>query len=294
MIIVTGGNGFIGKNLVNSLRNVGKEVHVVDFTGTVFCEPMPFLKLIRTDDIFAQNIEVIYHQGACSDTTCYDPFYMMRVNLNYSMALLNICMSKNIRVIYASSAAVYGDGPFSENVVCEPKNLYAKSKYFFDEYVKCFQNDLDSQVVGLRYFNVFGPHEGNKGKMASVIQQFFQQIKKESKIKIFENSEIYIRDFISVEDVIKVNHHFLDNKSISGIYNCGTSSPRSFYDIARIMNTVYDFEIEEIEMPKKLADRYQKYTCSDNTLIRQNAAYKENFLSLEEGITRYLDYLEQK
>ena len=294
MIVVTGGNGFIGKNLVHSLRALGKEVVVVDYNGLATWSPEVFLELIKADSVFASEIEVIYHQGACSDTTCYDPHYMMRVNLNYSTELLNLCIKKNIRLIYASSASVYGDGPFSEDAVCAPKNLYAKSKHLFDEYFKCYLGKIDSQVVGLRYFNVFGPLEENKGKMASVIQQFFQQTKKENKIKIFKNSKSYIRDFISVEDVVDVNLHFLNNPQISGIYNCGTSNPRSFYDIAEIMSDKYGCKIEEIEMPKNLVGRYQKYTCSDNERLTQNANYEKSFLSLEEGMSRYLKYLEQK
>jgi ADP-L-glycero-D-manno-heptose 6-epimerase len=295
MIIVTGGNGFIGANLVNSLRNLGKEVHVVDFEGDAFCDPTSFLKLIREKKEFAQKIEVIFHQGACSDTTCYDPFYMMRVNLNYSMALMNICMNKNIRVIYASSAAVYGDGPYKDNGNTNPKNIYARSKSMFDEYVTCFLNEPNiSQVVGLRYFNVYGPREHNKGKMASVIYQFYNQIKKNKKIKIFKNSENYTRDFISVEDLIKVNLHFYENKHISGIYNCGTGISRSFYDIAKIMQQHYEFEIEEIDMPEQLHGKYQKYTCSDNSRLIREANYTDDFFTLEDGIKHYIDFLETK
>ena len=293
MIIVTGGNGFIGKNLVSSLEAIGKEVHIVDYIGEVSWDPDAFLDKVKNDNGFAKNIEVVYHQGASSDTTCYDPFYVMRVNLNYSINLLGLCLQNDIRLIYASSSSVYGDGPFNEISFCEPKNLYAKSKYFFDEYYKCFEKHTTNQVVGLRYFNVYGPHEERKGNISSVAYQFFKQIKSHNKIKIFENSEKYMRDFISVEDVIKVNHHFLNNKDISGVYNCGTSKPRSFYDIAKILNKAYDFEIEEIPMPQNLVGRYQKYTRSDNTLIRQKANYHEDFLSLEEGIEKYLEYLEQ-
>jgi ADP-L-glycero-D-manno-heptose 6-epimerase len=295
MIYVTGGNGFIGTNLVNSLRSAGKEVHIVDFVGDVFCDPMSFLKLIREDDKFAQNIEVVYHQGACSDTTCYDPFYMMRVNLNYSIALLNICMGKDIRVIYASSAAVYGDGPYKDDGSTNPKNIYAKSKSMFDEYVMCFLNEQSlSQVVGLRYFNVYGPWEQDKGNIASVIYQFYNQIMKDKKIKIFKNSQNYTRDFISVEDLMKVNLHFYENEHISGIYNCGTGISRSFYDIAKIMQNYYDFEIEEIDMPEALHGKYQKYTCSDNSRLIEKANYTEGFFTLEEGIKRYIDFLETK
>lgn len=295
MIYITGGNGFIGANLANELRNIGKEVRVVDFVGEVYCNPMTFLRLIEEEDSFSQNIETVYHQGACSDTTCYDPFYMMRVNFNYSVRLLNACMKKGIRIIYASSAAVYGDGPYREDGNTDPKNIYAKSKSMFDDYVECFLNQQNlSQIVGLRYFNVYGPLEQNKGKMASVIYQFHNQIRENKKIKIFKNSQNYTRDFISVEDLVKVNLHFYNNKHISGIYNCGTGISRSFYDIAKIMKNHYDFEIEEIDMPRELHGKYQKYTCSDNSRLVGEANYNESFFTLEEGIKHYVDFLEAK
>ena len=295
MIIVTGGNGFIGTNLVNALRNKGKEVHVVDFTGEVLTDPVSFLTLINNDDELVKNIEMIYHQGACSDTTCYDPFYMMDVNLNYSIALLNACMDKNIRIIYASSAAVYGDGPYKDDGKTNPKNIYAKSKAMFDEYVNCFLSEKRTpQIVGLRYFNVYGPWEHKKGKMASVLYQFHQQYKNNKKIKIFKNSENYTRDFISVEDVVNVNLHFLQNEHLSGIYNCGTGVSRSFYDIAKIMQIYCDFEIEEIDMPKTLYGKYQVFTRSDNSRLAEKAFYDSSFLTLEEGISRYVRFLESQ
>ncbi|QDP51411.1 MAG: putative epimerase [Prokaryotic dsDNA virus sp.] len=292
MIVVTGGNGFIGANLVNKLRDQGEEVYVVDEVGDVWTDPESFLNILAADNEYSQNIKLIYHQGACSDTTCYDPFYMMNNNFSYSAMLLNFCMQKKIRLVYASSAAVYGNGPFYEKHSPAPKNIYAKSKALFDDYVKCFLGERKMpQVVGLRYFNVYGPLEHNKGKMASVIFQFFNQIKADKKIKIFKNSEKYTRDFISVEDVVNVNLHFMENPHISGIYNCGTGKTRSFYDIATIMQNFYDFEIEEIEMPDALKQRYQRFTQSDNTKLVSDAAYINSFLSLEEGIERYLEFL---
>tara|TARA_R100000008_G_C3584999_1_gene171520 strand:- start:144 stop:1046 length:903 start_codon:yes stop_codon:yes gene_type:complete len=293
--VITGASGFIGTNLRNSLVSKYDNIILCDHQNyhndKNIIDPMTLIKDVLPS---SSDIEVVFHLGACSDTTCYDVDYMMKENFDYSVALYKICMQKNIRLIYASSAAVYGDGPFKETELCQPKNIYAKSKYLFDEYVKCYRDCWSTQLVGLRYFNVFGPYEHNKGKMASVVYQFFQQIKKDNKIKIFKNSDKYIRDFISVDDVVKVNLHFLENKGLSGIYNCGTSIPRSFADIAQIMKTVYDFRIEEIEMPKQLVSRYQKYTQSDNTKLRQIAHYKEDFLSLEDGVLRYLNYLEKQ
>ena len=295
MIIVTGGNGFIGKNLVNSLRSKGKEVNVVDFHGDIYTDPISLLNHLSSNANFVENIEMIYHQGACTDTTCYDPSHMLDMNLNYSIALLNICMRMNIRMVYASSASIYGDGPFVDNEFSDPKNIYAKSKSMFDDYVRCFLKEKDlAQIVGLRYFNVYGPGEHKKEKMASVMHQFYHQHQDEQKIKIFKNSENYTRDFISVEDVVKVNLHFLENESISGIYNCGTGVSRSFCDIARIMQTYCDFEIEEIDMPSSLHGKYQAFTQSDNTRLIENALYTDTFLTLEEGIDKYMRFLQAK
>ena len=292
--VITGASGFIGTNLYNSLVSQFDNILCCDHTSHPNRETIPpdhLLSLLET----SSDIEVVFHQGACSDTTCHDVDYMMKENFDYSVALFRLCLKKGIRFIYASSAAVYGDGPFGESIHCKPKNIYAKSKYLFDEYVNCFlDSKISSQVVGLRYFNVFGPHEDHKEKMASVVYQFYKQIKKDTKIKIFKNSRTYMRDFINVEDVIKINHHFLQHQDLCGIYNCGTGTPRSFYDIAHILKKYYTFSIEEIEMPRNLISRYQTYTCADNHKIFHEAQYKKDFLSLEAGIAQYVNFLDNK
>tara|TARA_Y100000593_G_scaffold95019_1_gene198416 strand:- start:18130 stop:19041 length:912 start_codon:yes stop_codon:yes gene_type:complete len=299
MIVVTGANGFIGRNTVQALSAQNKEILLVDFVknGDLgVMDPSVFLLRLSEDRVFASRIETVIHLGANSDTTCYDPHKMMRMNFNYSVGLLNACLDNNIRLIYASSAAVYGKNRrtrFSERAPSSPQNIYATSKHLFDEYVKCFINTPGvPQIVGLRYFNVYGPHENHKGKMASVIYQFFKQIKAEGKIKIFKGSENYVRDFISVQDVVDVNLHFLQQKEISGIFNCGTGAPRSFYDIARILQTHYDFEIEEIEMPEGLEEKYQKYTCANTANLINVGGYNKGFSTLEEGIGTYVNFLE--
>ena len=297
MIVVTGASGFIGANLSKKLEELGKEVLRVDYSESIAggcMEPISFLRQLRENKDFSEKIELVYHIGACSDTTCYDPFYMMKNNFNYSVALLNTCLNRHVRLIYASSAAIYGNGPFSEySTTLRPKNLYAKSKSMFDEYVNCFlEEDKAPQLVGLRYFNVYGPGEEHKDKMASTIYQFFNQIKEGKKIKIFKNSENYLRDFIYIDDIINVNLHFLENKSITGIYNCGTAHPRSFCDIVDILKSHYDFKVEEVDMPESLKGKYQEYTCSNNHKLINEGRYKKDFLSLEEGIEQYLEYLE--
>ena len=298
MIIVTGAAGFIGTHLVKNLKGLKKEVIAVDTRLDDLKEGMSPKALLRNlnQDVFRYRggVEAVIHQGANSDTTCYDTKKIMRTNFNYSVDLLNACLDREIPFIYASSAAVYGNGPFNEDSAKEPKNIYGKTKFLFDKYVECFlQGGPPSQIVGLRYFNVYGPHETHKNKMASVTHQFFQQIKESGKIQIFKNSENYKRDFLSVEDAVKVNLHFLANPSISGIFNCGTGTAESFYDIVRILKTRYDFDIEEVEMPLGLEEKYQKYTCSDNEHLQNTGGYKNNFLSLEDGVLSYLDFLEK-
>ena len=292
--VVTGAAGFIGTNIYNNILPYFEKVIACDHkpdTQKTILSPQELLNRLDT----SKDVEVVFHQGACSDTTCYNTEYMMRENFDYSVSLLQKCLQNNIRFIYASSAAVYGDGPFEDNGPTDPKNIYAKSKSLFDEYVQCFlEEKRSSQIVGLRYFNVYGPGEHKKGKMASVIYQFHNQYKKNKKIYIFKNSENYTRDFISVEDVVKVNLHFLENESISGIYNCGTGVSRSFYDIVNIMQVYCDFEIEEIDMPSSLHDKYQIFTQSDNTRLIEAALYNKDFLTLEEGVKNYMHFLESK
>jgi len=291
--IITGAAGFIGNNLYNAMKAKSYSVVACDdnlLSGAATIKPNEIFDFIEKES----NIEVIFHQGACTDTTCYDAEYMMTKNFDYSAKLLRKCIKNDIRFIYASSAGVYGDGPFVEGTEQNPKNIYANSKYLFDKYAECFLNEPNiPQIVGLRYYNVFGPLEHNKGKMASTIYQFYQQIKKDKKIKIFKNSNNYRRDFVSVEDVVSVNLHFLKNKDISGIYNCGTGAERSFYDIVDVLKERYKFAVEEIEMPEAIKEKYQKFTSSDNTKLKTVAKYTKSFATLEEGINKYLDFLEQ-
>ena len=255
-------------------------------------DPFDFLKRLQ-DPSFGDEIEVILHQGACSSTTIYDPNYMMKHNFDYSHDLFHACLKYQIRLIYASSASVYGDGPFIETATVQPKNIYAKSKSLFDEYVSLFLNEDIPQVVGLRYFNVYGPWEFRKDKMSSVMCQFKRQIDQNKEIKIFEGSRDYLRDFISVEDIVSINEHFVDNPQIKGIYNCGTGFARSFAEIPQIMLNYYDFDIKEIAMPNTLVEKYQSYTRAQTDKLRNEAKYEKPFLSLEGGIKKYVDFWER-
>lgn len=311
MIIVTGGAGFIGSNLVKALNDKGiKDILVVDdltdgvkFRNLVDCQVIDyldkdeFLQHVKLGKNFLEEIDAIFHQGACSSTTEWDGRYMMENNYTYSKVLLHYCLGLKIPFIYASSAAVYGTGTnFREAKENEsPVNVYGYSKYLFDEYIRRFAIGSESQVVGLRYFNVYGPREQNKGSMASVAWHLNQQIQTTGKVRLFEGSGGFadgdqMRDFIHVDDVVKVNLWMLENDA-GGIFNVGTGTSRPFNDVAReIINWHGMGEIEYIAFPEHLQGSYQSYTEADITSLR-NAGYKNDFLSVKDGVKQYLDIL---
>ncbi len=313
MIIVTGGAGFIGSNLVKALNDKGfTDVLVVDdltdgikFRNLVDCQVIDyldkddFLQMVKQERNFTENIEAIFHQGACSATTEWDGRYMMENNYAYSKALLHYCLKLKIPFIYASSAAVYGIGEnFKEAKENEaPVNVYGYSKYLFDEYVRRFVIEPESLVVGLRYFNVYGPREQHKGSMASVAWHLNQQIQETGKMKLFEGSGGYAdgdqrRDFIHVDDVVKVNLWMLENGTY-GIVNVGTGASRPFNDVAKaIISWHGKGEINYIEFPVHLKGSYQSYTEADIHSLRK-MGYEDDFLSVEEGVKQYLDDLNQ-
>ncbi len=307
MIIVTGGAGFIGSNLVKALNDLGKtNILIVDHLGEsnkyLNLNNLKFLDYLEKDTFLHRlpnftHVETIFHQGACSDTTNTDGKYMMENNYEFSKKLLNYALDKKVDFIYASSASVYGNGDngFTEERTSEnPLNLYAFSKFLFDNYVrnitKEFTNDLGIQITGLRYFNVYGYQEGHKNKMASVMYHFYQQLKENKPVKLFEGSKKFLRDFVFVEDAVKVNMFFYENKT-SGIFNCGTGKERSFYDIAKIYQDINPkVEIEWIPFPSHLKGKYQDFTKADLTNLRK-AGYQDEFASLEEGVKKYYQYL---
>jgi len=285
VIIVTGADGFIGRNLVEKLNILtNKKIITVDFMNSNV-HPMVLFEFIEHNK---DKIEVIFHNGARSDTTESALKYIMGHNTDYTIDLIRICMKYDIRLIYASSASVYGDGPFVESAPCKPKNLYAMSKSTIDMYCSMLFGKT-SQIIGLRYFNVYGRYEENKGHMASVIYKFYNQIKT-GKVQVFQNSHNYLRDFVHIDDVIDWNLFFYNNPSYSGIYNVGTGVERSFQDIANIFKKRYNVEIEDIPMPSSLVDKYQAFTKSDNSKALDLRDYK--YKTLEEGVDRYLSYLE--
>lgn len=313
MIIVTGGAGFIGSNIVKALNGRGrKDIIVVDdltdgkkFINLVDCDYLEyldkdaFLALIEEDGFAGEEIEVIFHEGACSDTTEWNGKFMMENNFEYSKVLFQFCQTNEIPFIYASSAAVYGGGNvFKEARQFEsPLNVYGYSKFQFDQYVRAFE--LTSQVVGLRYFNVYGPREQHKGKMASVAFHNYHQIRKDGVVQLFEGYDGYAageqsRDFIYVDDVVKINLFFMDHPEISGIFNAGTGRAQPFNDIA---NTIIKFfgkgKIEYIPFPLELKGRYQSFTQADVSRLRA-AGYDQPFKTVQEGVTEYLKWLTTK
>ncbi len=308
MIIVTGGAGFIGSNLVRALNRRGiSDILIVDRLKKsekhLNLNRLEFLDFIDYEDFLdeldqfdGEDVELIFHQGACTDTTEYDGQFMMDVNYEFSKALLHFALDEKIRLIYASSAAVYGNGEngFVEARRCEyPINIYAYSKFLFDQYLRQIRDEAENQIVGLRYFNVYGPQENHKQKMASVIYQFHKQIIKSGELRLFEGSDKFLRDFIFVEDVVNVNLFFLDHPEKSGIFNCGTGKAESFLKIAEIMQTCYDnCEIKFIPFPDSLKGKYQAFTQADLTNLRA-AGYDKPFTRLEDSVRKYVDVLKK-
>ena len=318
MIVVTGGAGFIGSNLVSGLNDSGNvDVIVVDDLehGDKFrnIEAMKIADYIDKTDFLSRleqlrDVDVILHQGACSDTMELDGRYMMKNNYEYSIDLLHYCQKKEIPFIYASSASVYGSGPtFKEDPRYEHAlNVYAYSKLLFDRYVRRFMeaNPGHSQIVGLRYFNVYGPHEEHKGRMASVAYHFKNQYLNEGHVRLFEGADGYAngeqrRDFVWVGDVIDVNQHFLANPQVSGIYNVGTGRAQTFNEMAvAVINKCADNDssldelvsnqvIRYIPFPDALKGKYQSFTQADLDALR-TTGFDEAFKTVEQGIDIYL------
>jgi len=312
MIIVTGGAGFIGSNIVKGLNERGHEdILVVDhlkdgkkFRNLVDCEIMDY---IDKDDFIARvssgaglggKVDVIFHEGACSATTEWDGKYMMSNNYEYSKLLLHYCLENGVSYLYASSASVYGGGQvFSESREHEaPLNVYGYSKFLFDQYVRSILPSAKSQIAGFRYFNVYGPREQHKGSMASVAYHLSQQLDAGENPRLFAGCEGYgdgeqRRDFIYIGDVVDVNFWFMDNPGTSGIFNLGTGRCQSFREVGLAVVGWYGKgEIEYIPFPDHLRGCYQSYTEADISALRA-AGYDKPFKSVEEGVPLYMDWL---
>lgn len=310
MIVVTGGAGFIGSNLVHALSSAGHDrILVVDdlrdgtkFRNLVGARVADYLDkddfLARVRNGSAPPARAVFHLGACSATTEWDGRFMMANNYEYARVLLSWCLERRVPFLYASSAAVYGSGPdFREAPECEhPLNVYAYSKYLFDCHVRRIFPQAESQVVGFRYFNVYGPREEHKGSMASVAFHFDQQLRDKGKVRLFEGSDGYgdgeqRRDFIYVDDAVRVNLWFWEEEAPSGIYNLGTGRSQTFNEVARAVLAWHRRgAIEYIPFPDSLRGRYQSFTEANMAALRE-AGYEGRFRPVEEGVADYLKWL---
>jgi len=325
MIVVTGGAGFIGSNLVLGLNRRGcTDILVVDdltqgdkFVNLVDGKIADYLHKDEFRQRVAQgqfdNIEAVFHQGACSDTTERDGRYMLDNNYRVTLELFQFCQQAKIPFIYASSAAVYGAGPvYAEDPLYEsPLNVYGYSKYLFDQVLRRHLPGLAAPVAGLRYFNVYGPNEQHKARMASVAFHNMNQFRSEGHVRLFGGWDGYedggqLRDFIHVDDVVDVNLFFLDHPEKSGIFNCGTGRAQPFNDVARaVVNALRAHDnqpalplkelveqklIRYIDFPDDLKGRYQSHTQADLTQLRA-AGYDKPMRDVQTGVSQYVQDL---
>ncbi len=313
MIVVTGGAGFIGSAIVWELNNRGyHEIMVVDRLGTEkkwrnlrnleiadYWDKQEFLAMAGNDDLPVKP-EAILHLGACSATTQEDADYLMRNNYQYTKYLARYALEHDVRFIYASSAATYGDGELGyrddHNLLSQlrPLNKYALSKYAFD--LHALHNGWLDKIVGLKYFNVYGPNEYHKGEMRSVIHKSFGQAQNNGKIRLFKSHREDCahgeqkRDFLYVKDAVNMSLFFLENPDVNGIFNIGCGEARSFNHLARAVFKTLDLpeNVEYFDMPADIRDRYQYFTEADISKLRE-AGYEKEIHTLEEGVADYLN-----
>jgi len=307
MIIVTGGAGFIGSNIITGLNKEGhkdilvvdnlkdgtKFINLVDLSIADYMDKKNFIASIVAGDNIG-NIDAIFHLGACSSTTEWNGKYIMDNNYQYSKDILHFCLNNNISFLYASSAAVYGnrtDNFIEEHQYEKPLNIYGYSKFLFDQYVRSILPEAVSQICGFRYFNVYGPRESHKNSMASIVFHLNNQVNAGESPKLFFGSENFKRDFIYVDDVTAVNLWFWKN-GISGIYNCGTGHAESFKVLAdSVVEYHQSIPVSYIEFPQQLKKHYQSFTQANLNKLRF-AGYKGSFKSIFEGVKEYLTWLD--
>jgi len=312
VIVVTGGAGFICSNLVKALNERGRDdILVVDDLGVVadsanlvgrkvlgFRDKDDLLTFVSSGQEFQAPVEAVIHLGACSSTTEPDRQFMMENNYEYSKILLHYCLDREIPFIHASSASVYGNGREfdAKRAIEAPLNVYGHSKLLFDRDLREVQDSASSQVVSLRYFNVYGPREQHKDSMASVAYQFNRQILDNGRVKLFEGCDGFAdgeqrRDFIYVVDVVDVTLWFMDNPKLSGIFNVGTGQSETFNNLARAVIDWHGFgQVEYIPFPEPLKGSYQSFTEANIDDLRE-AGYEATFLTVQEGVPLYLNWL---
>jgi ADP-L-glycero-D-manno-heptose 6-epimerase len=325
--VVTGAAGFIGSRLIAALNQAGiTEILAVDDLESSaraknlfgveiedYLDKRDFLAQLETGRLDG-SIEAILHLGACSNTMESNGRYMMENNYAYSKSVFDWCQDEQVPLIYASSAAVYGAGrEFGEARENEdPLNVYAYSKFLFDQYVRKRFDERTAQVAGLRYFNVYGPNESHKREfgMISVALRAYEQFRSEGRVKLFVGCDGYgdgeqQRDFVHVDDAVGVNLWLLENREVSGIFNCGTGRAQTFNEVAAaVINTVEgaDLPVEElvdkgfieyIPFPPQLVGKYQSYTQADLGRLRE-AGYEGGFRSVGEGVADYVRQLMQE
>lgn len=318
MIILTGGAGFIGSCLLWKLNKEGiSDIIVVDEPITPekqrnlegkrfssFLDKDKFLSLVSSGRL-GKKVDAIFHLGACTSTTLTDMEYFIKNNVQYSRSLAKYSLKNNIRFIYASSGATYGDGSqgFSdedENTLkLKPLNPYGYSKCLFDLWI--IESGLTNNVVGLKYFNIFGPNEYHKKDMMSVIAKSFDEVVKNKKIRLFKSHRKEYkdgeqkRDFMYVKDAVDATYFFFENRDKNGIYNIGTGVARTWNDLAKALFNALNMEpdIEYFDMPENLRDKYQYFTQADISKLR-GANYKRDFLKLEDTIKEYVGFLKEK
>jgi ADP-L-glycero-D-manno-heptose 6-epimerase len=312
MIVVTGGAGFIGSAMVWRLNQLGEDnIVIVDrlgqsekwknLVGLKYADiyhKENFIDMVL-DDTVPFQVEAIIHLGACSSTTQKDADYLLHNNYKYTQALAEYALEKGARFIYASSAATYGNGSKgyvddeSKLQELQPLNMYGYSKHMFDLWAQ--REGIASEIVGLKYFNVYGPNEYHKEDMRSVVHKAFGQIKETGKVKLFKSYKPEYkdgeqkRDFIYVKDAVDITLHFLENKNINGLFNAGTGTARSWVDLVTALFNAMELpvNIEFIDMPETLKGKYQYFTEADITKLR-NARYDKPISSIEEGVKDYV------
>jgi ADP-L-glycero-D-manno-heptose 6-epimerase len=318
MIIVTGGAGFIGSALIAGLnkRNI-TDILVVDQLGedrkwknlrnlsfADYVEKDDFLELVIEDE-FDSPVDAVLHLGACSDTTETNASYLVKNNYEFTKLLAQWATDADIRFIYASSAATYGDGSagFCDDEqkieALRPLNMYGYSKHLFDLWAR--RAGLFDSIVGLKYFNVFGPNEYHKADMRSFIVKAFEQIKETGKVRLFKSYQPeyadggQMRDFLYVKDAVDMTLFFLDNPQLSGLFNIGTGEARTWNDLvlAVFVSMGAEPDIEYIDMPASIRNQYQYFTQADISKLRK-AGYSKQITTLEDAIKDYVQNYLQK